>query len=85
MISALSAKGRGYAIAVSAIGLGTIVEMTATLGLFWEVLPAMYWAQVTGSYFLMLGAVGAIYQGQNIANALPGQRAERKGGTTDEP
>lgn len=75
MISGLRFQGgRGYAVAVFAIGLGTIVEMTCTLALFDKLLPAAHFAAITTSYFLMLGAVGAVFQGRNIARALPGQR-----------
>ena len=75
MISGLRDKGgRGYAVAVFAIGMGTIVEMTCLWALFDEVLPAVHFAGITTGYFLMLGAVGAVFQGQNIARALPGER-----------
>jgi len=63
--------GRGYSVAILAIGLGTVVIVLAMFvfsGHGESVIDAL------SGYFLMLGAVGAVYQGQNITQGLPGKR-----------
>ena len=63
--------GRGYSVAILAIGLGTMVVLVAMF-LFSDNGEAVIGA--LSGYFLMLGAVGAVYQGQNITQGLPGKR-----------
>ncbi len=58
--------GRGYAIAVWTVGLMTIVMLMS----LWLLKDGV---GIQG-YMMSCGAIGAAYQGQNIARALPGKR-----------
>ena len=76
MITGLHSQGgRGYAVAVWTIGLMSIVAVTC----LWVIREPDSLARILSAFMLGASGVGAAFQGQNIARALPGQRTEKKG------
>jgi len=76
--------GRGYSIAVWCSGLLAIVEILVVWGLFDEKLNGEEFTSMTTLFIMTIGAIGGVYQGQNIINALPGTR-KWEGSPTNPP
>ena len=75
--SAQKIGGRGFAVVVWSIGLATLIMATILLLFSWEPPGSRSWlalAEMTGSYFVMVGIIGAAAQAGNAAERLPGIR-----------
>ncbi len=75
--SAKKIGGRGFAVVVWTIGLATIMMATILLLFSWDPPASRSWlalAEMAGSYFVMVGIVGAAAQAGNAAERLPGIR-----------
>jgi hypothetical protein len=66
--------GRGYSIVVWCSGLLMIVELLLIWALFEGSLTGTEFTDITTLFFLMIGGMGGVYQGQNLINAVPGVR-----------
>ncbi len=69
--------GRAFAVVVWTIGLSTIVAMTVLFLFVQSPIETRSWlalAEILGSYFIMVGIVGAAAQAGNAAERLPGIR-----------
>jgi len=66
--------GRGFSIVIWCSGILLIVELLLFWALFDAKITSEDFAGLTQLFILMIGAMGGVYQGQNLINAMPGTR-----------